>query len=84
MWDSPMRLEHDLRDTSTPKPVMAWLSTAPQGSVAARVWHLQQQLEEVAASHRLILRRPAFATGIVRSDGRDIITHFDDYDNTAL
>ena len=51
MWDSPMRLEHDLRDTSTPNPVMAWLSTAPQGSVAARVWHLQQQLEGVAASH---------------------------------
>ena len=80
----PMRLEHDLRDTSTPNPVMAWLSTAPQGSVAARVWHLQQQLEGVAASRRPVLRRPEFATGLVRSDGRDIVTHFDDYNNTAL
>ena len=42
------------------------------------------QLEGVAAAHRPILRRPAFATGLVRSDGRDVITHFDDYNNTAL
>eukprot|EP00966_Prymnesium_polylepis_P169737 3924411-Prymnesium_polylepis.1 len=35
MWDSPMRLEHDLQDTTTPNPVMAWLSAAPPGSVAA-------------------------------------------------
>jgi hypothetical protein len=84
MWNSPMRLEHDLRDTSTPNPVMTWLSSSPQGSVATRVWHLQQQLEGVAAAHRPILRRPAFATGLVRSDGRDVITHFDDYNNTAL
>eukprot|EP00966_Prymnesium_polylepis_P154072 3557928-Prymnesium_polylepis.1 len=32
MWDSPMRLEHDLQDTTTPNPVMAWLSAAPPGS----------------------------------------------------
>jgi hypothetical protein len=74
MWNSPMRLEHDLRDTSTPNPVMTWLSSSPQGSVATRVWHLQQQLEGVAAAHRPVLRRPAFATGLVRSDGRDVIT----------
>lgn len=84
MWNSPMRLEHDLRDTSTPNPVMTWLSLASQESVAARVWHLQQQLEGIAASQRPVLRRPAFATGLVQSDGRGIITHFDDYNNTAL
>ena len=84
MWDSPMRLEHDLQDTTTQNPVMSWLSTAPRGSVAERFWQLQQQLEELAASHRPILRRPAFATGLVRSDGRGIVTHFDDYNNTAL
>ena len=83
MWDSPMRLEHDLQDTTTPNPVMTWLSTAPPGSVAARFWQLQQQLEELAASHRPILRRPAFATGLVPTDGGGI-THFDEYNNTAL
>eukprot|EP00966_Prymnesium_polylepis_P092419 2139329-Prymnesium_polylepis.1 len=40
MWDSQMRLEHDLQDTTTPNPVSAWLSTAPPGSVAARFWQL--------------------------------------------
>eukprot|EP00966_Prymnesium_polylepis_P297534 6874268-Prymnesium_polylepis.1 len=84
MWDSPMRLEHDLQDAITPNPVMAWLSTASRGTVAARFWQLQQQLEELAAAHRPILRRPAFATGLVRSVGRAIITHFDEYNNTAL
>ena len=83
MWDSPMRLEHDLQDTTTQKTVIAWLSTAPLGSVAARFWQLQQQLEELAASHRPILRRPAFTTGLVPTDGGGI-THFDEYNNTAL
>ena len=83
MWDSPMRLEHDLQDTTTQNPVMAWLSTAPRGSVAARFWQLQQQLEELAASHRPILRRPAFATGLVPTDGGGI-THYDEYNNTAF
>jgi hypothetical protein len=85
MWNSPMRLEHDLRNSSTiPNPVMTWLSLAQPGSVAARVWHLQEQLEGVAASQSPVLRRPAFATGIVLSEGRGNITHFDDYNNTAL
>eukprot|EP00966_Prymnesium_polylepis_P318011 7346037-Prymnesium_polylepis.1 len=83
MWDSRMRLEHDLQDMATSNPVMKWLSTAPRGSVAARFWQLQQQLEELAASHRPILRRPAFATGLVPTDGGGI-THFDEYNNTAL
>eukprot|EP00966_Prymnesium_polylepis_P242631 5610783-Prymnesium_polylepis.1 len=76
MWDSQMRLEHDLQDTTT------WLSTAPLGSVAARFWQLQQQLEELAASQGPILRRPAFATGLVPTDGGGI-THFDEYNNTG-
>eukprot|EP00966_Prymnesium_polylepis_P016382 377713-Prymnesium_polylepis.1 len=62
---------------------MTWLSTAPLGSVAARFWQLQQQLEELAASHSPILRRPAFATGLVPT-GSGGITHFDEYNNTAL
>jgi hypothetical protein len=78
-----MRLEHDLQDTTTPNPVVTWLSTAPLGSVAARSWQLQQQLEELAASHGPILRRPAFATGLVPTDGGGI-THFDEYNNTAF
>ena len=82
MWGSPMRLEHDLRDTSTPNPVMTWLSAAPRGSVVARVWQLQQQLEGVAASHGPILRRPAFATGLIPVGGGP--AHFDEYSNTAL
>eukprot|EP00966_Prymnesium_polylepis_P038766 899635-Prymnesium_polylepis.1 len=53
------------------------------GSVAARFWQQQQQLEELAASHRPILRRPAFATGLVPT-GSGGITHFDDYNNAAL
>jgi hypothetical protein len=82
MWSTPMRLEHDLQDTTTPNPVVTWLSSAPRGGVAARVWQLQQQLEEAAVSHGPILRRPAFATGLIPVGGGP--THFDDYNNTAL
>eukprot|EP00966_Prymnesium_polylepis_P117406 2713479-Prymnesium_polylepis.1 len=57
---------------------MTWLSTAPLGSVATRFWQLQQQLEDITALHRPILRRPAFAMGLVSLDGGGI-THFDDY-----
>lgn len=51
MWASPMRLEHDLADAATPNPVMKWLDSSPRGSVAARVWRLQQRLEEIAAAN---------------------------------
>ena len=27
MWNSPLRLEHDLEDTDVEKPVVAWLET---------------------------------------------------------
>jgi hypothetical protein len=82
MWSTPMRLEHDLQDTTTPNPVVTWLSSAQRGGVAARVWQLQQQVEEVAVSHGPILRRPAFATGLIPVGGGP--AHFDEYDNTAL
>lgn len=82
MWASSMRLEHDLTDTSKPNPVMKWLASSPRGSVAARVWRLQQKLEEIAASNGPILRRPAFATGLIPVGGGP--AHFDDYNNIAL
>eukprot|EP00966_Prymnesium_polylepis_P152753 3528419-Prymnesium_polylepis.1 len=60
-----MRLEHDLEDTTTPNPVMTCLRASPPNSVGARAWQLQQHIETVAASRGLILRRPAFATGLI-------------------
>jgi hypothetical protein len=82
MWSSAMRLEHDLEDTTTPNPVMTWLRTSPPNSVGSRAWQLQQHIETVADSRGLILRRPAFATGLIAVGGGP--THFDDYNNTAL
>ena len=82
MWASPMRLEHDLVDTTTPNPVMAWLRASPPDSIGDRVWRLQRRIEAVAASHGPVLRRPAFATGLVAVGGGP--AHFDDYNNVAL
>lgn len=82
MWASPMRLEHDLQDTATPNPVVAWLRASPPDSVGDRVWQLQRRIEVVAAAHGPVLRRPAFATGLIAVGGGP--AHFDDYNNAAL
>ena len=82
MWASPMRLEHDLQDTATPNPVVAWLRASPPDSVGDRVWQLQQRIEVVAAAHGPVLRRPVFATGLIAVGGGS--AHFDDYNNAAL
>ena len=84
MWAAPLRLEHDLLDTETINPVVAWLQDAqPEGSVARRAWNLQRHLVRIAESAgRRILRRPAFATGLVQAGGGP--AHFDEYNNIAL
>ena len=84
MWAAPWRLEHDLEDTETINPVVAWLQDAqPEGSVARRAWNLQRHLVRIAESAgRRILRRPAFATGLVQAGGGP--AHFDEYNNIAL
>ena len=84
MWDSPLRLEHDLEDTDVGNPVVAWLESAQPGNgVSARTWGLQQQIERVVAvAGRKILRRPAFAAGLIEPGGGP--AHFDQYNNVAL
>ena len=84
MWDSPLRLEHDLEDTDVGNPVVAWLENAQTGNgVSARAWGLQQQIERVVAvAGRRILRRPAFAAGLIEPGGGP--AHFDQYNNVAL
>eukprot|EP00966_Prymnesium_polylepis_P004785 109853-Prymnesium_polylepis.1 len=77
-----MRLEHDLADAATPNAVMKWLDSSPRGSVAARVWRLQQRLEETAAANGPILHRSAFATDLILVGGGP--AHYDEYNNTAL
>ena len=81
MWDSPLRLEHDLEDTDVGNPVVAWLENAQTGNgVSARAWGLQQQIERVVAvAGRRILRRPAFAAGLIEPGGGP--AHFDQYNN---
>ena len=84
MWAAPLRLEHDLLDTETINPVVAWLQNAqPEGGVAGQAWSLQHQLVRIAESAgRQVLRRPAFATGLVQAGGGP--AHFDEYNNIAL
>lgn len=84
MWVSPLRLEHDLEDTDVINPVVAWLQNAPpEDGILAQAWRLQQTIERLAvAAGRQILRRPAFATGLIEPGGGP--AHFDQYNNFAF
>eukprot|EP00966_Prymnesium_polylepis_P153686 3548849-Prymnesium_polylepis.1 len=60
-----MRLEHDLHtghNHAKSSYVMVEYSTTGKRGRAVLAPASARQLEELAASHRLILRRPAFAT----------------------
>lgn len=84
MWESSMRLEHDLDDRRIPNPVESWLCREPIVSdVRGRFARLQKNIETIADSQgHTILRRPAFAAGLIETGGGP--THFDDYNNAAL
>ena len=68
-------------DLETQEP---WLENGQtENGVSARAWGLQQQIERVVAgAGRRILRRPAFAAGLIEP-GRGP-AHFDQYNNVAL
>ena len=53
MWASPMRLEHDLQDTATPNPVVAWLDAHRRQTVLV--------IESGSFSSALRLLRPPMA-----------------------
>ena len=88
IWKSAERAETGLPDALECNLVQNWLSGAPSGSMAAKVWRVQTQVNTLALLYARTLPNtptptyPAFIAGLIPEGGGP--THYDDYDNLAM